>query len=52
MTQFVYHNSKHSNINQIFQENLSEYVANLINDFVKDFSKEKTTFATNKTKIL
>ena len=52
MTQFVYNNSKHSNIDQAFQELLSEYVADLNNDFVSSFSREKTTFATDRAKTL
>ena len=52
MTQFVYNNSKHSNIDQVFQEFLSEYVADLSSDFVNNFSKRKTTFATDKAKTL
>ena len=50
MTQFVYNNNKHSNIDQTFQKFLFEYVANLNNNFVNNLSKK--TFATNKTKTL
>ena len=55
---YLWHNlsiiisSKHSSIDQTFQRILSEYVANLNNDFMSNFSKEKTIFATNKTKTL
>ena len=52
MTQFVYNNSKHSNIDQIFQKFLSEYVATLNNDFVNNFQKKETAFATDKTETL
>ena len=41
MTQFVYNNSKYSNIDQAFQKFLSKYVANLNNDSVSNFSKKK-----------
>ena len=49
MTQFVYNNSKHSNIDQTFQEFLFEYVATLDDDSVNNLQREKTTFATDKT---
>ena len=52
MTQFVYNNSKHSSIDQVSQELLSEYVANLDNDSVSNFSRRETTFATNRAKAL
>ena len=52
MTTFVYNNSKHSNIDQIFQEFLFECVANLEIEFVNNFQKRETTLTTNRAKML